>query len=521
MEAPFGAAIATTGPAAATVTPAGWPLAASMAVAAMVWGAVWYWDTAWAMAATWENSQTYAHGFLVFPISGWLIWRDRFRLARVQPRHDLRVLPLFVLPGVAWLLGDLSGVRVVQQFGMVFMIVLIVWALLGSGVMKALAFPLLFLFFAVPAGDFLLPLLMEHTARFTEFALKMTGVPVYREGLAITVPTGDWSVVEACSGLRYLIACFTGGVLYAYLRYRSLSRRLAFIAAAAVVPIVANWVRAYLIVMIGEISGGKFAAGVDHVLYGWVFFGIVTLLLFGIGSMWREDVDPKDSVKASPVVPRGRRPSRSGFLRAAIATGVAIAVWPAAAWHFQGVPAHVPQGLSVPDAGDWQLQHRRLSDWKPRFIAPASVEQTYARGADRAALYIGYYRDQRREGELVSSLNALVSQDEGWRVIDESVLPAVAAGEELALIESHIQSRSTRLLVWRWYWVDGTRTASPYRAKVLQVRAQLQGRGDDAAAIVLYTELDGERSAAAALLRDFAAAALPGITRTLDHARSR
>ena len=99
-------------------------------------------------------------------------------------------------------------------------------------------------------------------------------------------------MVEACSGLRYLIASLTLGFLYAYLTYRSLARRAIFVAVSVIVPIVANWLRAYMIVMIGHLSGMQYAVGVDHLIYGWLFFGVVMLILFWIGSIWREDLAP-------------------------------------------------------------------------------------------------------------------------------------------------------------------------------------------------------------------------------------
>ena len=51
------------------------------------------------------------------------------------------------------------------------------------------------LFFAVPAGDVLVPAMMEFTAMSTVWLVKMTGIPVYREGLYFTLPSGHWSVV--------------------------------------------------------------------------------------------------------------------------------------------------------------------------------------------------------------------------------------------------------------------------------------------------------------------------------------
>ena len=138
---------------------------------------------------------------------------------------------------------------------------------------RVLAFPLAFLFFAVPFGEIFVPTLIDWTADFTVAALRFSGVPVYREGNHFVIPTGRWSVVEACSGVRYLIASLMVGTLYAAIAYRSARRRACFIVAAILVPIVANWLRAYMIVMLGHLSNNRLATGVDHIIYGWMFFG--------------------------------------------------------------------------------------------------------------------------------------------------------------------------------------------------------------------------------------------------------
>ncbi len=158
----------------------------------------------------------------------------------------------------------------------------------------AIAFPLAFLFLGVPFGEAFLPRLMDWTAEFTVGALRLSGIPVYREGNFFAIPSGQWSVVEACSGLRYLIASLTVGALFAYLNYQRMRKRVLFVALSIVVPVLANFLRAYMIVMIGHLSNMKLAVGVDHFLYGWVFFGIVIGLLFWLGSFWR---DPAPSIE--------------------------------------------------------------------------------------------------------------------------------------------------------------------------------------------------------------------------------
>ena len=200
-------------------------------------------------------------------------------------------MPLLLL-GTSWWVGQVVAANVVAQFSFVGMLIAAVFLTLGWPVARLILFPLLFLLFAVPFGEFLLPTLIEKTADFTVFAVRLSGVPLYREGNNFQIPSGAWSVVEACSGVRYLIASVTVGALFAYLNYSSWQRRLVFMAVSVVVPIVANWVRAYMIVMLGHLSDNRIATGVDHLIYGWVFFGIVISIMFAIGARWTEPEQP-------------------------------------------------------------------------------------------------------------------------------------------------------------------------------------------------------------------------------------
>ncbi|MEP6878877.1 MAG: exosortase A, partial [Nitrosospira sp.] len=191
---------------------------------------VGYHETTWSMVSIWERSDTFAHGFLIFPFSAYLIWGQRKYLRTLCLQPNPVALSVLGLLGFSWLLATLASVQVFAQFFLIAMIPAAVWAILGNRMVWAIAFPLAYLLLAVPFGEALIPPLIDFTADFTVKALQLTGIPVYREGSFFSIPSGNWSVVEACSGLRYLIASFTLGTLYAYMTYRSLARRLAFIA---------------------------------------------------------------------------------------------------------------------------------------------------------------------------------------------------------------------------------------------------------------------------------------------------
>ncbi|MEO0975599.1 MAG: exosortase A, partial [Pseudomonadota bacterium] len=168
-----------------------------------------------------------------------------------------------------------GAVQVVEQFAFVLAFNAVLIAVLGLSVARQMIFPMGFLFFAVPFGEFAIPHLMEFTAWFTVAAIELTGIPVYRDGYFLTIPKGDFEIAKACSGIRYLIASFSLGTLYAYLTYNSLSRRVAFVVFSLALPIFANGLRAYGIVMLAHLSDMRIAVGVDHIIYGWLFFGVV------------------------------------------------------------------------------------------------------------------------------------------------------------------------------------------------------------------------------------------------------
>ena len=499
-------------PAAQQHPAAGWRatlLALPLLLLALVW---LYSDTATAMVTIWSRSETFAHAYTVPPLVAWLIWRQRDALARVTPRPAPWLLLPLAACGLGWLLGDLTATNSVTQLAFTTSLVLAAAALIGVRAAHVILFPLCFLFFAVPIGEFVMPQMMVWTADFTVLALRLSGIPVFREGLQFVIPSGNWSVVEACSGVRYLIASFMVGVLFAYLNYRSTQRRLVFAAVAVVVPVVANWVRAYMIVMLGHLSGNRLAVGADHLVYGWVFFGVVILLMFMIGARWSE---PEAAPAAAPrtAVAGGNAAPRALWAVAAAALLV-LAVPRAASWALDNAAAAgAAPLLSAPAtlAPGWQRADAPAIDWKPAFANPgAELRSAYAAQGREVGVYIGYYRQQSYARKLISSDNVLVvSKDPRWARVAEGSRRIDSSGAAVTWRTATLRGAAAqpRLLVWQLYWVGGHLTASDSAAKVYGALYRLLGRGDDAAVIVLSTpQADG--TDADAVLTSFAGANL-------------
>jgi exosortase A len=498
--------------------------AALVVLACIAWVFLWYGETTLSMVAIWARSDTFAHGFVVAPIAAYLAWRDRATFAQLPIRPYPPALLGLVAAGGAWLVGEAASALALSQFAVVAMVPFLVWAMLGSAVARAAAFPLAFLLFMVPFGDFLVPTLIDWTADFTIAAIKATGVPVFREGNHFQIPTGRWSVVEACSGIRYLIASMMVGCLYAYLTYRSLRRRLLFVGFSILVPIIANWLRAYMIVMIGHVSGNKLAVGVDHIIYGWLFFGVVMAIMFFVGSRWREDLDEQPAPPRPAIAAPGWRPD-ARFIGTAVVALVVVSMWkPVNAMLESANGAHGGALAAVEAGGGWAPESRLVSSWHPEFRNPTfEHHQTFVKDGRRVGLYLGYYRKQSQESELVSSQNQLVnSTNNRWFKAAGGHRDAALGGEPVRLGTAELVGDGMRLQAWHWYWINGRLTSSDHVAKLYTALDRLTGRGDDSAVIVVYTTMTSQGDTqASATLGSFLSVMGRGIEQRLEQAAGR
>ncbi len=449
---------------------------------ALVWLCLPSWT---AMTDLWWNNETYTHGMLVPAASAWLAWRIRDRWYPLTPSGSL--VGLIVMAGsvAAWLVGTLAGVNALEQFAAVTMIIALFLAIFGWPTTKVLAFPLGFLFFAVPFGDFLMPWLMDRTADFTVKAVELSGVPVLREGRNFVLPSGRWSVVEACSGLRYLLAAVPLGMLYAHLSFRSWRTRWVYVGLVIAIALVANWLRAYGIVMLGHASSMTIAAGADHLIYGWLFFGVVMGLAFTLGARMPE-LGPPDAPVRSPAAAGtvgSGHPKRVAF--AAIACLLA-ATGPALAGHLstRGEARVNLAALRSALSSDMAT----LGEYRPNH--PGGRDSVVGRvpGDPAIGLAAYQYHHQYRGTEMITHGHGPMPASQealAWSLRRQSTtrvatLPGAPDG---TLVNEYVfEHRDRRWLVWEWFWVAGTVTHDPRRAKIETALSIFAGRGDESVA---------------------------------------
>lgn len=440
------------------------------------------------MVRVWAESSTYNHCALVPLLIAWLVWQRLPELKALVPAALPAALPVVAIGAALWLLGEAGGVATARHLGLVVMLQGAVITVLGLSFARALAFPIFYALFMVPAGEEIVPQMQMLTARIAVALLHLGGVPAHLDGVFISIPNGYFEVAEACAGVKFLVAMLALGALVANVCFRSWPRRILFMLACIVTPIIANGVRAFATIQAAAWSDADVAAGFDHVIYGGIFFAIVMAIVIGVAWPFfdRRASDPW----FDPALVQPRYPVRSPLTSATVAC-LAIAALPIAWIGIANAPGEPLPATMMPEVPGWQLgPDRSTRRWQPHFA-----------GADR--LVIGHYHDAH--GRQVDLAIAVFARQEEGRELVGFGQGAVGPDSDWAWSASasplgsgrydRITAFGTAREVATFYRVGGVLTGSATDVKLATMRLRLFGGPSAAAAILISAEGDGARPA--------------------------
>jgi len=466
--------------------------------------ALTFWREGAGAVRVWIDSTAYNHCFLILPLIGFLLWERRATIRSVAPLPA--VWPLLLIPPltVLWLVAASLDILEGRQLVMMAMFEVVLLVALGPYVFRLLLAPLLFLFFLVPSGAFLVPYLQNITAAITIGGLHWLNIPVYTDGLTLEIPEGTFEIAEACAGLRFLIASIVFGCFFSVMMYRSRVRRAAFIALSAVVPVAANGVRALGIVVLAHIIGNAAAIEADHVLYGWIFFTIVILLLIAIGMGFTQR-DPAPVPLRAPV----ERAFSPWLVAIAVPVAVLLAVMgPAyAAWLDRHSGEAVAAAAAPSVAPPWQMRPEAAPNWHPVvFDADREFLGSYeSPDSGQVIAYTAFYRLRAIGSRLTASDNR-IAEEHRWHVSESGSFTAPIAGRQTTVRRWVLADGRARRLAWSFFVVDGTITDRPLIARLLQAQAVLLRRAPVAAFVAVSTGMADSPFLAEARLTSFLAA---------------
>jgi exosortase len=230
-----------------------------------------------ALLHAWAHSDDYSHGFAIIPLSLYFVWQKRRVILAEEFRGALPGLFLAALSLVCYVAAKKGEMQTAASASMIFFLWGSTLYLFGYPVFRACLFPLLILFFMIPVpaqiiAALTVPLQLLVTKASVGLASIM-GAPVSSQGNVIHLPGRTFEVVQACSGLRSIMALFTLGALVSYRTLRSNLLRGILCLSALPIALAINITRVFLLVTLYYFFSIDLSRGTAHTLLGVALFG--------------------------------------------------------------------------------------------------------------------------------------------------------------------------------------------------------------------------------------------------------
>lgn len=243
-----------------------------------------FWPAFSKISIRWDSDDS-NYCYLVIPLFLYLLY-DRhvqFRFGKLS-WDILGLIPICFSIGLI-MVGEFGSVETLMYIGILGCVVGITFLLYGRRI-RHLFFPLLILAFIVPLPPFANRVMTFQlklaASSMATLMLRLSGASVFQDGNIIDLGITQLQVVDACSGLRYLIPLLLLGLLVGYFFSKGLWRRVVLLFFVIPVSVLLNsfriWVTGFLTIK----GHGELAENLFHDFTGWLVFMIAGAILFGI-----------------------------------------------------------------------------------------------------------------------------------------------------------------------------------------------------------------------------------------------
>lgn len=188
-------------------------------------------------------------------------------------------LQLVALGGCSllWYLFESLSISLPAYFLIIALIILFISTSLSFAVLRALLPYLGLLIFTVPIWGELNGILVELSSFMVGEAVKLSHMTALIDGSNIFLPSGTIFIADGCSGLRYLVVSMLMGYIISLVNHYRFTQTLVTIAIAILLGLFANWLRIYLLVVIGYTTEMQSSLMRDHETFGWLVFAAILI----------------------------------------------------------------------------------------------------------------------------------------------------------------------------------------------------------------------------------------------------
>jgi len=446
------------------------------------------------LSRQWSATSTYSFGYIVPLVSLYLIWEKRARLAQLAISPAL--VPGFLLLGFSMLLflmGKFGGVLLLQEISILITLPAVLLIVFGEKATKALAFPLSYLIFMLPAWDFPIEKVQHPfqllSARVGGWLLPVFGVPAYQHGIYIDIPNLSIEVSKACSGVNFLISILAIGIPVAALHFDSWWKRSLLLLVSVLVAISGNGLRAALICFFYYKGYSTNLYGPGHMFYGY-FVSVLGLLVLFMGVY----LFGKPTDSGMVVAETGNAGARAGAYRHDIRWAWVVAttlLFFAAGFAANNrTPRPTPLKYDLRDfpntIGDYAGMDRSpVLEGLAGNGADAELSRAYTDGRNgNYQLYVGYYAFQEQKKKVTNYRTRGL-----FRNSKTYLLPTSLSAE--GKINGFVADiKGGKRLVLYWYDVDGNIVLNPYSVILRTAVSGMVRNRTNSAIVAITTDYD-------------------------------
>jgi len=427
--------------------------------------------------------EAYSHGLLIFGIALYLLFIKRAILEKSIIGPGYFAFPFLIIISFISSVSIEAGIDISHQL----LAPAIIWfsftALLGYKFGLNILIPLIFLYYAIPVWDYLTFPLQSLTVVVCDFLLDIAEIPAFIEGVNIHLPSGIIKVAGGCSGLRYLLVGLTISSLYAVLFLESWQRKVLLIISGVLLALLANWLRVFIIIVVGHRSQMTSPLLHEHDHFGWLIFALTLTPLFVLGYRLQARSSISSSAEKSSLQINDGSQIKPPYSNVKLCSHAALIILfsfyaPNKYISQQNTATFNPISLEK-STGNWkQTPFDDTSAVEPILYGfEQQIETGYTNITNQGAVNVqlNVYPIQNQQHELIQYHNRILDEDK-WKVLEKEKM----AINNVPFVIAQVLNRKTNQIhvIFYSYYVSGDFFSDDVIAKLASLKGFINGRRD-------------------------------------------
>ena len=412
-----------------------------------------------ALSSEWVKwDESLAHSYPLLAAFIFLLYRaSPLRVVKQHILLDVLLAFALIVLSLLWFLFHYIQIKILEQLILLPLFYGAIAFIYGFKTLWQLRFLLIMPIFVFPFWDYLAEPLVHLSSLVVGDMVRIVRIPALIDGNSIFIPSGHIMIADGCSGLRYLIISLALGYAISYLNGYKEKGLLVSLACAAALALIANWLRIFLLILVGYFSEMQSSLMHDHEMFGWILFGAICFPAIYFAPVIKHAQRIESSVNTPIAV------KKIVLLLPLFFMGTAMTYWVG----FE--KSNVQQTYQV-NVDEW---HREFAAAPLSLNIPTSQKQQRFSNSENVHLQIDQYWPLSEQDRLVPYIPRQYDV-ELW--VLESARFLMHGKNELRVEVLRKKTGQQKIVQVQWFDIGGNYAASVAQAKLLQIPAVLSGR---------------------------------------------